>query len=88
MRNINTTVEHYSEILEDDITISLSVDYEITITGGGDVDEDESEQANFIKEDVTILNRDIRTDVAKEFFEYFDNYTEEITNTIETELNN
>ena len=88
MRNTNTTIEHYSEILENDITINLSINYEVSNTGNGDVDEDEYLQAQFLSSDVTILNTDLDDSVAKEFFTNFENYEDDLREEIENNLNN
>ena len=88
MRNTNATIEHYSEILENDITINLSINYEVSNTGNGDVDEDEYLQAQFLSSDVTILNTDLDDSVAKEFFTNFENYEDDLREEIENNWNN
>lgn len=88
MLETKTTIEFYSEYIENDVTLSLNVRYETASTGGGDVDEDEYLQANFLQHDVTIVGDRFNYNVAKEFFKNFDDYVEEIRGQIENEINN
>ena len=87
MRTIETQIEFYSDILENDITLDLKVSFEVTNTGGGDVDEEETLQAQFLPSDVSILTN-VRFSVRVEFFDKFDNVVEEITDIINEEINN
>ena len=87
MRTIETQIEFYSDILENDITLDLKVSFEVANTGGGDVDEEETLQAQFLPSDVSILTN-VRFSVRVEFFDKFDNVVEEITDIINEEINN
>ena len=90
-----TQIEHYSELLQNDIVILLNVKFDKVedsyisgVTGKGEPVESSYLAAHFLSEDVTILNTNLRDDVAKEFFEYFANYEDDIRELIEEEINN
>lgn len=88
MEKTKATIDFYSEIKQDDVTLTLDVRYETANTGGGDLDEAEYLQVQFLKHDVTISDERFDYNVAKEFFNNFDNYAEEIRTQIESEINN
>ena len=93
MKNIKMNIDFYSDVLEDDIVLELSVNYDLVEEGsvssdgmyGREVDE-VCVSAQFLDSDVTILN-DVRHAVRVEFFDKFDDYEEEIKEAIEEEIN-
>ena len=95
MRNTNIQIEFYSDILEDDIILDLSVNYEVNeetefLNSGKHGEEQEvliGLSAQFLPSDVSILT-DISFGVRVEFFDKFENSKEEIISLIEEEINN
>lgn len=95
---IETTIvqlDFYSEVLEDDVVLNLQVRFEKVEVGnidecekfGTKTTESTSFEAQFLSEDVTILNRDIPYSVSKEFYDQIEGYTEEIQEQINEEIN-
>ena len=80
-------LDFYSDTLESDISLLISVNYETSISGGGDVDEDEFTQVWFEASDVSILNTNLNNKVSIEFFSEFEDYENIIADKIETDLN-
>ena len=88
MRKTEMNIDFYSDTLESDIALLISVDYEVTISGGGASDEGEFRQAWFDSSDVSILNTKLDNRIALEFFNEFEDYVDVIGDKIESDLNN
>jgi hypothetical protein len=90
-----TTIEFYSDILEDDVVLQLEVNYEtvdeVLVTGemygGGEPMEEPYSSVQFIKGDVKVLNNDLDNATILEFFNQFEDYQDEIRQSIEDQLN-
>lgn len=88
-------LDFYSELLQNDVTLSLEVRFEKVEESnidecekfGTKTTESTSFEAQFLSEDVTILNRDIPYSVSKEFYDQIEGYTEEIQEQINEEIN-
>lgn len=95
---IETTIiaiDFYSEVLQDDVVLNLQVRYEKVEVGnidscekfGTKTTESSSFEAQFLLNDVTILNDRFNYNIAKEFYKAFDDYADEIQEEIENEIN-
>jgi len=95
IRETKITIDFYSEILENDVSLLLNVKYELVLEGSvssdgmyGKETDEVYDSVQFSSKDVNILNTRISYNVSKEFYDQFDSYEDDIKEAIENEINN
>lgn len=93
MKTTTVQIYFYSEIKQDDVVINLQVRYEkveegLSSDANGFYNGTETTNvAQFLQHDVTILGEILDYKVAKEFYDQFEGYAEEIQSQINEEIN-
>ena len=97
METITTNIEFYSEVLEDDIVLPVSVNYEVVDasyydgTRGGRFGstpvEIDYKGAGFVSSDITVL-KEVSNEIKEEVINSFDDYEDTLREEIENNLNN